>query len=172
MKNLIVIVVVFKEKYLFCEDVEIFFCVGLKLNGDNGEVEVVKVLVECEVEVKEGFVDGVKNFFGFGKKDQEFLIGDEVEVDFVKVDGFEEKMKDDIKLFELIKFIGLVSFFVDVEVFGFVEEVKVEIKKKFVGILVDIDFVKVGIFEFIKEEVIKFKDRLKVFNVVDKVCIV
>lgn len=69
-KNLTETVAALKEKYS-CTDSEIQFKVGLKLAGDNGEVQVVKAAIECEAEVPESFVDGVKNLFGFGKKDKE-----------------------------------------------------------------------------------------------------
>jgi hypoxia up-regulated 1 len=75
-KNLTETVAALKEKYS-CTDSEIQFRVGLKLAADNGEVEAVKAVVECEAEVVESFVDGVKNLFGFGKKDQKPLEGDE-----------------------------------------------------------------------------------------------
>lgn len=167
-KNLTATVAAFKEKYPSCEDAEIFFRVGLKLNGDNGEVEVAKASVECEAEVKEGFVDGVKNLFGFGKKDQEPLTGDEAEADSVKADGSEEKMKDDTKSSESTKSTGSASSSADAEASGSAEEAKVEIKKKLVGIPVDIDLVKAGTPELTKEEVTKSKDRLKAFNAADK----
>ncbi|KAH6688543.1 stress protein [Plectosphaerella plurivora] len=75
-KNLTETVAALKEKYS-CTDSEIQFRVGLKLAADNGEVEAVKAVVECEAEVTESFVDGVKNLFGFGKKDQKPLEGDD-----------------------------------------------------------------------------------------------
>lgn len=49
---------------------------GVRLNSENGEVEVTKFLAECETEgpEKESIMDGVKNLFGFGKnKDQQPL---------------------------------------------------------------------------------------------------
>ncbi|KAL7623912.1 lumenal Hsp70 protein [Parahypoxylon ruwenzoriense] len=60
-----------------CSQPDIHFKVKLRLSSEDGEVEVEKASVECEVEVqeKEGSVmDGVKNLFGFGKnKDQQPL---------------------------------------------------------------------------------------------------
>ncbi|WQF82015.1 Putative Heat shock protein 70 family [Colletotrichum destructivum] len=77
-KNLTASIAELKEKYS-CVDSDIQFKVGVKLSGENGEVDVTKATVECEAEAseKEGFVDGVKNLFGFGKKDQKPLDGDE-----------------------------------------------------------------------------------------------
>ncbi|EGS23039.1 heat shock protein 70-like protein [Thermochaetoides thermophila DSM 1495] len=56
-----------------CNKDDVRVKVGARLTSENGEVDVTKVTVECEVEIaeKEGFVDGVKNLFGFGKKDKD-----------------------------------------------------------------------------------------------------
>ncbi|KAK7920324.1 hypothetical protein PG985_008346 [Apiospora marii] len=59
-----------------CKNEDIQFKVKLQLRSDDGEVDIVKASVECEAEEtdKEGSVmDGVKNLFGFGKKDQQPL---------------------------------------------------------------------------------------------------
>ncbi|KAK6080474.1 hypothetical protein SCUP515_03493 [Seiridium cupressi] len=59
-----------------CADSDIHFKLNLRLSSEDGEVDVVKASVECEAEEseKEGSVmDGVKNLFGFGKKDQQPL---------------------------------------------------------------------------------------------------
>ncbi|KAH8195956.1 hypothetical protein TruAng_009876 [Truncatella angustata] len=59
-----------------CADSDIHFKLNLRLGGEDGEVNVVKATVECEADEadKEGSVmDGVKNLFGFGKKDQQPL---------------------------------------------------------------------------------------------------
>ncbi|KAK8093753.1 heat shock protein 70-like protein [Apiospora hydei] len=59
-----------------CKNEDIQFKVKLQLRSEDGEVDVVKAHVECEAEDtdKEGSVmDGVKNLFGFGKKDQQPL---------------------------------------------------------------------------------------------------
>ncbi|KAL2149757.1 hypothetical protein VTH82DRAFT_8409 [Thermothelomyces myriococcoides] len=60
-----------------CEKSDVKLKLSARLASENGEVDVRKVTVECEAEVKEGFVDGVKNLFGFGKKDQQPLKDDE-----------------------------------------------------------------------------------------------
>ncbi|KAK8086368.1 hypothetical protein PG994_001342 [Apiospora phragmitis] len=59
-----------------CKNEDIQFKVKVQLRSEDGEVDVVKASVECEAEDsdKEGSVmDGVKNLFGFGKKDQQPL---------------------------------------------------------------------------------------------------
>lgn len=77
-KNLTDTVTAMKENYS-CEPADVQFKVGLRLASDNGEVEVTKAYVECEGEVveKEGLMDGVKNLFGFGKKDEQKPVTDE-----------------------------------------------------------------------------------------------
>lgn len=79
-KNLTDTVTAMKEKYS-CEPADISFKVGLRLSSGNGEVEVTQAYVECEGEVaeKEGLMDGVKNLFGFGKKDEQKPVADEEE---------------------------------------------------------------------------------------------
>ncbi|ROW06468.1 hypothetical protein VMCG_04249 [Cytospora schulzeri] len=76
-KNLTETVSMMKEKYS-CEPSAVLYKMGVRLASDNGEVEVTNAYVECEAEVleKEGFVDGVKNLFGFGKKDEQKPITD------------------------------------------------------------------------------------------------
>ncbi|OIW27597.1 actin-like ATPase domain-containing protein [Coniochaeta ligniaria NRRL 30616] len=61
-----------------CNKSDIQFKVGVRLSAENGEVEIMKAALECEAfePEKEGFVDGVKNLFGFGKKDQKPLEGE------------------------------------------------------------------------------------------------
>ncbi|KXJ97187.1 Hsp70 protein-domain-containing protein [Microdochium bolleyi] len=82
-KNLTASVASLVEKH-GCPDAEIQFKVQLKLNMIDGEVEVVRAAVECEADAeKEGIIGGVKNLFGFGKKDQQPLKDGEEEVESV-----------------------------------------------------------------------------------------
>ncbi|KAH8906929.1 actin-like ATPase domain-containing protein [Coniochaeta sp. PMI_546] len=62
-----------------CNKSDIHFKVAVRLSPENGEVEITKAALECEAfePEKEGFVDGVKNLFGFGKKDQKPLDGED-----------------------------------------------------------------------------------------------
>jgi len=73
-KNLTASVAELKEKYS-CDDTDIYFKLGVKLASENGEVVVSRATVECEGEVaeKDSIMDGVKNLFGFGKKEQQPL---------------------------------------------------------------------------------------------------
>lgn len=70
-KNLTASVEALVEKHK-CEKSDIKFKVGVRLLSENGEVDVTKAAVECETDEPEkaGIVDGVKNLFGFGKKDK------------------------------------------------------------------------------------------------------
>lgn len=77
-KNLTATVGEIVEKH-GCNKSDIQFKVGVRLSPEHGEVEITKAALECEAfePEKEGFVDGVKNLFGFGKKDQKPLEGED-----------------------------------------------------------------------------------------------
>jgi hypoxia up-regulated 1 len=76
LKNLTVSVAEMKDKH-GCTDGDILAKVGVRLSGANGEVEITKAVLHCELEEeekKDSVVDSVKGLFGFGKKaDQEVL---------------------------------------------------------------------------------------------------
>ncbi|KAK0706049.1 Hsp70 protein-domain-containing protein [Lasiosphaeria miniovina] len=78
--NLTATVAELVEKFK-CEKSDIRLKVSVRLATENGEVDVTKAAVECEADEpeKEGFVDGVKNLFGFGKKEQQPLKDDGAE---------------------------------------------------------------------------------------------
>ena len=66
-----------------CTEGDIRMKLSTRLSPNNGEVEILKVFVDCEVEDSEekaGMVDSVKNMFGFGKKDQVPLSEDDEEL--------------------------------------------------------------------------------------------
>lgn len=74
-----------KEKF-GCTDGDINFKLSTRLSVSNGEVEIIKAVVDCEVEENEekaGVVDSVKNMLGFGKKDQAPLSDDDENVETV-----------------------------------------------------------------------------------------
>ncbi|KAL2265808.1 hypothetical protein VTJ83DRAFT_6908 [Remersonia thermophila] len=79
-KNLTASVAELVDKHK-CERADVKLKMSARLAPENGEVDVTRLLVECETEVaeKEGFVDGVKNLFGFGKKEtgQQPIKGDD-----------------------------------------------------------------------------------------------
>ena len=65
-----------------CPDNGIVIRLGVKLNDKDGEVVVTRLVAECEGEsdTKDGFVGGMKNLFGFGKRDQVPLVDDNAPV--------------------------------------------------------------------------------------------
>ncbi|KAL5328892.1 hypothetical protein ACEPPN_002401 [Leptodophora sp. 'Broadleaf-Isolate-01'] len=83
-QNLTESVTQLKEKY-GCTDGAINVKLSTRLSPANGELEILKLVVDCEVEnvieEKESMVDSVKGLFGFGKKDQVPLSADEETAD-------------------------------------------------------------------------------------------
>ncbi|EKD19549.1 uncharacterized protein L3040_002571 [Drepanopeziza brunnea f. sp. 'multigermtubi'] len=71
--NLTESVTYLKEKFA-CTDGDILIKLSTRLSPSNGEIEILKFYLDCEienaVEEKESMVDSVKGLFGFGKKDQ------------------------------------------------------------------------------------------------------
>src|SRR6478735_1638756 len=129
-KNLTATIAAIKQKYPSCVESEVRFKLGVKLSGENGEVEIAKAAVECEDEVKEGLVDGVKNVCGFGKKDQKPLKEGE---------GSDEEMKDDKSSSSTASPESATASAADSAASGSTEEVKPEAKKReIVGIPVEI----------------------------------
>ncbi|KAK0665362.1 putative heat shock protein family 70 protein [Cercophora samala] len=76
-QNLTATVAELVEKHK-CDKADVKVKVSVRLTNEDGEVDVTKVTVECETETTEkaGIVDGVKNLFGFGKKEQKPLDGE------------------------------------------------------------------------------------------------
>ncbi|KAL6363837.1 hypothetical protein LRP88_03262 [Fusarium phalaenopsidis] len=164
-KNLTATFAAIKEKYPSCIESDIQFKLAVRLSSENGEVEVVKAAVECEAEVKDGFVDGVKNLFGFGKKDQKPLKEEE------KVEGSEEEMKEKAseEASSSTESAESASSEAETTASGSAEEVKADVKKReTVGIPVDVTLKNVGIPDLTKAEISKSKDRLKAFAASDK----
>ncbi|KAF4986624.1 hypothetical protein FGRMN_10760 [Fusarium graminum] len=158
-KNLTATISAIKQKYPSCVESEIHFKLGVKLSGENGEVEIAKAAIECEAEVKEGLVDGVKNLFGFGKKDQKPLKeGSE---------GSEEELKDDKASPSTSE--SSATSEADSAASGSTEEIKPDIKKRVtVGIPVEVTVQNLGVPSLTKAEISKSKDRLKAFATSDK----
>jgi len=78
-QNLTESVAQLKDKFS-CTDGDINLKLSTRLSASNGQVEVTKLIVDCEVEEseeKESMIDNVKNMFGFGKKDQAPLSEDD-----------------------------------------------------------------------------------------------
>ncbi|GKT76280.1 heat shock protein 70-like protein [Colletotrichum tofieldiae] len=162
-KNLTASVTELKEKYS-CIDSDIHFKVGVKLSGENGEVEVTKATVECEADApeKEGFVDGVKNLFGFGKKDQKPLDGEE---DAESSTTASESSTSTTASTETETTTASSSPIPSDAAADGKEPAK---KKELVTINVEFTLEKAGRPELSRDELIKSKDRLKAFEASDK----
>lgn len=68
-QNLTESVALLKEKHS-CDNKDIRVHLSTRLSPVTGEMDIMKFVVDCEVEEKESMVDSVKGLFGFGKKDQ------------------------------------------------------------------------------------------------------
>ncbi|ESZ90341.1 hypothetical protein SBOR_9275 [Sclerotinia borealis F-4128] len=79
-QNLTESVALLKDKH-HCENKDIRVQLKTRVSPANGEMEIMKLVVDCEVEEgeKESMVDSVKGLFGFGKKDQAPLSEDDTE---------------------------------------------------------------------------------------------
>ncbi|KHN99177.1 heat shock protein 70-like protein [Metarhizium album ARSEF 1941] len=159
-KNLTATVAAIKEKYPSCAESEIVFKLGVKLRAENGEIEVARAAVECEAEVtvKERIVDGVKNLFGLGKKDQKPLKDDDKTADSKGSESSEEAKSSSSS--------STVSG--ATESAAPTEEVKEVKKKQMVSIPVEVVLEKAGVPALTKSERIKIRDRLKAFAASDK----
>ncbi|KAG9257692.1 Hsp70 protein-domain-containing protein [Emericellopsis atlantica] len=162
-KNLTATMASFKEAHPTCADQGPQFRITAKLNSENGEIEITRAAVGCEVVVKEGFVDGVKNLFGFGKKDQEPL----EEGEDAKPEPADDKdAKADASSAAAESASAKTA---DAESTGSSEELKPEVQKlEVVSIPVDITVSNLGIPELTKDQLSKTKDRLKAFTVSDR----
>ncbi|KAL7934831.1 actin-like ATPase domain-containing protein [Trichoderma chlorosporum] len=164
--NLTATVAALKEKYPTCADTGVQFKVAVKLRTENGEVEIVKAVVECEAEVteKEGFVDGVKNLFGFGKKDQKPLgEGEKEDADASSdAEAKTEEVSSDAKS-------SSSTSTKSGEAAQSTDAANQEVtKKQIVSIPLEVTLEKAGIPQLTKAEWTKAKDRLKAFAASDK----
>ncbi|RXG41980.1 hypothetical protein VDGE_07546 [Verticillium dahliae] len=164
-QNLTETVAALKEKY-GCEDSGIQFKVGVKLSGENGEVKVVKAAVECEAEVSESLMDGVKNLFGFGKKDQKPLADGEAENADSAADTSSTESSTTSTASSKSK---TTSTGTAAGAEASAAEAKEEPKKKqIVSIFVKFSLEDTGSPSLSKEELKKSKDRLQAFEASDK----
>lgn len=173
-KNLTATVAAMKERYPSCIETDIAFKLAVKLSSDNGEVQVIKAAVECEAEVeKDGFVDGMKNLFGFGKKDQKPLKGEGEGSETESSEGSEEAFKDDAKSSSASSSTDATESPAPSESEEKAGEpsgeAKPEVKKReIVSIPVEFTLEKAGVPPLPKVELTKVKDRLKAFAASDK----
>ncbi|KAM3511931.1 hypothetical protein MY11210_004402 [Beauveria gryllotalpidicola] len=177
-KNLTATATALKDKYPSCVDSEIVFKLAFKLAADNGEVAVASAMVECEAEVKETLMDGVKNLFGFGKKDAS-EDGEDAKADSTSSKSGKKSTKS-TKSKKSSKTSKSASSSTestasastdakDTTSTETAEEPKEDIKKtQLVNIPVEVVIEKAGIPQFTKEELTTSRDRLKAFAASDK----
>ncbi|EOO01868.1 putative heat shock protein 70-like protein [Phaeoacremonium minimum UCRPA7] len=164
-KNLTATVAMLGEKYS-CEPSAVQFKVGLRLASENGEVEVTKAYVECEAEVveKEGFVDGVKNLFGFGKKDQQPIKDGEASEDAEGSSSASAEPSTTTESSEATSSTSTTSTVAASES----AEATGKKTKKMVSIPVQYELKKAGIPQLEKADLTSLKDRLKAFEASDR----
>ncbi|KAJ3494068.1 hypothetical protein NLG97_g4319 [Lecanicillium saksenae] len=178
-KNLTATAAALKDKYPSCVDSEIVFKLAFKLATENGEVAVASAAVECEAEVKETLIDGVKNLFGFGKKDASEDGEGAKEDATLSKSGKKSKSTKSKKSKKTPKTSEATSSSTDSasastagkdsKSTDAAEEPKEDVKKKeLVKIPVEIVIQKSGIPQFTKEELTTSRDRLKAFAASDK----
>lgn len=158
-KNLTATVAELKDKYT-CEASDIQFKFSVKLSGENGEIEVTKATVQCETDAQEkkGVVDGVKNLFGFGKKE------DQKPIDGEGADGDSSSSASSKSSKASKSSASTTSGSASAS-----ESPEASIpKKKLVVIPVKVELVKAGIPQLSKAELKESKDRLKAFEASDK----
>lgn len=173
-KNLTETMSMMKEKYS-CEPSDILFKMGLRLSGENGEVEVTKAYVECEAEVveKEGIMDGVKNLFGFGnkEKDQKPLTEGESTESAEESSTTESTESSTTATSATEPTEGSDSSTTSTTSSASTSEsaeVKEKRTKKMVSVPVKYDLTKTGAPQLDKVDVLQSKDRLKAFENSDK----
>ena len=163
-KNLTATVAELVEKFK-CDKADIRFKVGVRLASENGEVDVTKATVECEADApeKEGFVDGVKNLFGFGKKDQQPLKEGSEEADAASSSASAESSTTTSSKTSSTSTKSSSSSASESA------DAKPAIKKKeLVVIPLEYTVEKAGVPQLSKEDTVALKDRIKAFEASDK----
>ncbi|KAK3683357.1 Hsp70 protein-domain-containing protein [Podospora appendiculata] len=164
-KNLTATVEELTEKYK-CEKTDMRLKVSVRLLSDNGEVDVTKATLECETdETEKGFVDGVKNLFGFGKKDQQPLKdGEEADPSSSSTTAESSTKTTKNKKASASASSGsaasaAASSFADA---------KPATKKQLIVIPVEFVVEKSGVPQLPKEDLLALKDRIKAFEASDR----
>ncbi|ROV97813.1 hypothetical protein VPNG_08630 [Cytospora leucostoma] len=170
-KNLTETVSLLKEKYS-CEPSAVQFKLGVRLASENGEVEVTNAHVECEAEVaeKESFVDGVKNIFGFGKKDEQKPITDSESSESVEeASSVSAKSSSSTTSADDTSSTSSTSSTTSsASASGSPEAKDAKKTKKLVSIPIKFDLVNSGAPQLDKIDILQSKDRLKAFEQSDK----
>ncbi|KAH6621541.1 Hsp70 protein-domain-containing protein [Chaetomium sp. MPI-SDFR-AT-0129] len=162
-KNLTASVAELVEKHK-CDKEEIKLKLSARLASENGEVDVLNVSVECEAESKEGFVDGVKNLFGFGKKEQQPLSDDEAAEEIETETVTETENSSATESATASTSTGTASEASASES----ADTKAAPKTELVVIPVQFTLEKAGVPQLTKAGLTSLKDRLKAFEASDK----
>lgn len=150
-----------------CKQEDIQFKAKVQLRANDGEVDVLQASVECEADVpeKEGSViDGVKNLFGFGKKDQQPLKDDEESTESSETGSTTAST-------ETATTSSVESSTSSSDAAGasaHAADAPKATKKAIVVIPVDFTLEKAGIPDLPKADFTKAKDRIKAFEASDK----
>lgn len=172
-KNLTDTVSAMKEKYS-CEPADIQFKLGLRLSSDNGEVEVTRSYVECEGEVveKEGLMDGVKNLFGFGKKDEQKPITDDESSEAAEESSADANQSSSTasssSATESSESSSSTTASSSASPSESAEAKEGKKTKKMVSVPVKFEIIKTGAPQLDKIDILQSKDRLKAFEQSDK----
>ncbi|KAK4464670.1 putative heat shock protein family 70 protein [Cladorrhinum samala] len=145
-----------------CEKADMRLKVAVRLAPENGEVDVTKVTIECEADAPEkaGIVDGVKNLFGFGKKDQKPLEGESETAE--EASSSSETTSSSTASSESASTSGTAAPSESAEA------QPVEKKKELIVIPVQFTLEKAGIPQLSKADFTALKDRLKAFDQSDR----
>lgn len=167
-KNLTETVSLMKEKYS-CEPSDVQFKLALRISADDGEVEVTKAYVECEAEVveKESLMDGVKNMFGFGKKEDQKPLTDSESAEASEETESVESSTATAST-ETAEASDSSSTTASSAAPSESAEVKETKTRKMVSIPVKYELTKNGAPQLDKIDVLQSKDRLKAFELSDK----
>lgn len=167
-KNLTETVASMKEKYS-CEPSDVQFKFGVRLSGENGEVEVTQAYAECEAEFveKESLIDGVKNMFGFGKKDEQKPLADG-ESSESSEDASTESSSSTTSTDTTESTSSTSSTASEATTTEAAEAKEGKKTKKIVSVPVKFELEKSGSAQLDKLDVLQSKDRLKAFEQSDK----
>jgi len=158
------------EKYN-CDKADMRLKVSVRLASENGELEVVKASVECEAEEpeKEGIIDGVKNLFGFGKKDQQPLKDGETSTEDADATSSEPTKSSSTSTKSSSSKTKTKTSASSSASASADADAKADTKKKqLIVIPVKFTLKKSGIPELTKEGLLAVKDRLKAFEASDR----
>ncbi|KAK4152593.1 putative heat shock protein family 70 protein [Chaetomidium leptoderma] len=166
-KNLTASVAELVEKHK-CEKADIKLKMAARLASDNGEVDVTKITVECEADApeKEGFVDGVKNLFGFGKKEQQPLKdGESSEEAEAETSSSSSSTAETSSTTTSTSTSSAAS---EASASGSADAKPAAKKKELVVISVQFTLEKAGVPQLAKADATAIKDRLKAFEASDR----